>query len=175
MIKDHGVTAATPGALFIDCTASALPPRAPQPVFDGDRITIQMVRAQLISISAATVAHVEAAYGDDAAKNALCQPIPAAATDTDWLTTTLADLRAAKAWAGDKELRRWVGAHRLSGFGSRGKDDPEAVSIARRLLEARPRAEANLMRLLEDERTEQRVASVQPQKRSEMFAEAALF
>jgi hypothetical protein len=174
IVLDHGVSAVSPGALFIDCTASALPPRAPKQIFDGERITIQMVRAQLISISAATVAHVEAAYGDDAAKNALCQPIPAAASDTDWLTTTLADLRAAKTWASDKPLRRWVSEHRLSGFGSRGKDDPEAVSIGRRLLEARPRAEANLVRLLEAEHAEPRNALIHAQNRSERLAEAAL-
>lgn len=135
-------------ALYIDCTASALPSRAPLQVFDGERITIQMVRAQLISISAATIAHVEATYDDEAQKNALCQPIPPAASELDWLRTTLADLRAAKAWAADKPLRTWVASHRLSGFGKRGKDDPEGASIQRRLMEARPRAEANLERLL---------------------------
>lgn len=144
----QGPVSAPADALYIDCTASALPVRTPRPVFEGDRITVQMVRAQLMSISAATIAHVEAAYEDEAQKNALCQPIPPASSELDWLRTTLADLRAAKSWAEDKPLRKWVGAHRLSGFGLKGKDDPEAPSIHRRILEARPRAEANLERLL---------------------------
>ncbi len=144
---DRGVMAAPAGALYIDCSASAIGDYPPKPIFDGDAITLQMVRAQLISISAATIAHVEAAYESDREKNDLCRPIPAANTDADWARTTLADLRTAKRWSQDRALRRWVGEHRLSGFGAR-PNDAEAADIQRRIRDARPRAEENLERLL---------------------------
>jgi hypothetical protein len=148
IVLDQGAVAAPEGALFVDCSARALSDRPPKSVFDGDTITLQLVRAQLVSISAATIAHVEAAYETEAEKNDLCRPIPPAVTDTDWARVTLADLRTAKRWSQDKALRRWVGEHRLSGFGSRRPTDPEAEAINRRIREARPRAEDNLARLL---------------------------
>ena len=145
---DHGAIEAAPDTLYIDCTARALRERAPQPIFAGDTITVQLVRAQLVSISVATIAHVEANYGSDEEKNDLCRPIPPAFSDIDWLRTTLADLRAAKRWSMDKPLRKWIAAHRLSGFGSRGVAHPEAESINARIRDARPRAEENLARLV---------------------------
>ena len=145
---DHGAIEAAPDTLYIDCTARALRACAPQPIFAGDAITIQLVRAQLVSISVATIAHVEANYGSDDEKNDLCRPIPPAFSDIDWLRTTLADLHTAKRWSADKPLRKWIANHRLSGFGSRGVGDPEAESINARIRDARPRAEANLARLL---------------------------
>lgn len=145
---DHGTIEVMPDTLYIDCTARALQERLPQPIFAGDAITIQLVRAQLVSISAATIAHVEANYGSDEEKNDLCRPIPPAFSDIDWLRTTLADLHTAKRWSADKALRKWIASHRLSGFGSRGVGHPEADSINARIRDARPRAEANLARLL---------------------------
>jgi hypothetical protein len=145
---DHGTIEATPDTLYIDCTARALQERLPQPIFAGDAITIQLVRAQLVSISAAAIAHVEANYGSDEEKNDLCRPIPPAFSDIDWLRTTLADLHTAKRWSADKPLRKWIASHRLSGFGSRGVGLPDADSINARIRDARPRAEANLTRLL---------------------------
>ena len=147
IVLDQGAARAPEGSLFVDCSARALSDRPPQPVFEGDTITLQLVRAQLVSISAATIAHVEATYENDAEKNDLCRPIPPAVTDTDWARVTLADLRTAKRWSQDKPLRRWVSEHRLSGFGSR-PTDPEAEAINRRIREARPLAEENLERLL---------------------------
>lgn len=145
---DRGAIEAAPDTLYIDCTARALQSRAPQPIFAGDSITVQLVRAQLVSISVATIAHVEANYGSDEEKNDLCRPIPPAFSNIDWLRTTLADLHAAKRWSADKPLRKWIAAHRLSGFGSRGAGHPEAESINARIRDARPRAEENLARLL---------------------------
>lgn len=118
------------------------------PIFNGDTITVQIMRANIISIGAAITAHVEAAYGSDAEKNALCVPIPAPMHDTDWPRGLLADLHTGKRWAADKALRRWIGEHRLSSFGSKSPDHPEAEAIARRISEARPRAEENLTRIV---------------------------
>src|SRR5262249_32973615 len=120
----------------------------PVVVFDGPLITVQMVRAQLVSLSAAAIAHVEAAYNSDTEKNALCTPIPSAVTDRDWAVGTLADLRTSERWVADAGFRQWSGAHRLTGFGTRLPNDPKAKEIRARIKDARPRAMANLERLL---------------------------
>ena len=66
-----------------------------------------------------------------------------------------ADARSAdggRRWGVDKALRRWVSEHRLSGAGAGAQDasahGPEADRIRERLREARPKAEANLARMV---------------------------
>lgn len=148
VVFEHGALARHADTIYVDCSANPLNDRPPTPVFDGPLITPQIVRAQLVSLSAAAIAHVEAAYATDTEKNALCAPIPAALTDTDWASGTLADLRATERWGRDRNMRQWSAAHRLTGFGTRLPDDPEAQAIRRRIKDARPQAMANLERLL---------------------------
>jgi hypothetical protein len=143
-----GEVAATPDALYIDCTASAFGHAPAVPVFQGDRIVLQMIRANLTSFSWAAIAHVEAAYQDEAVKNALCPPIPPAETDRDWLRLVLADIELGSRWASEPALRRWAGAHRLAGFGGWPEGSPDAVTTPERIKAARPLAEQNLRRLL---------------------------
>ena len=152
IVLDGGTVPSAADALYIDCTGRAFTARPTVPVFDGDRITIQLVRAGLTCLSAAFVAHVEATYRDQAEKNELCTPIALPSTDVDWLRWTLGDLRNARRWGADKELRRWVQEHRLSGAGVGGSDDSargaDADRIRAALREVRPKAEAGLARLL---------------------------
>jgi hypothetical protein len=151
VVLDHGTIDCAPGDLFIDCTAKAFSRRSPVPVFDGDRITLQLVRAGRVSLSAAVIAHVEAGYGDDAVRNELCSPIPTPDVTADWPRDVLADLRVAQRWAADKALRQWIAEHRLTGagFATTGEGrSPEAARAAARLKDARPKAEVNLARLV---------------------------
>ena len=152
IVLERGETQTAPNALYVDCTARAVGHRPAVPVFNGNRITIQMVRAGLICFSAAFIAHVEATCGDEAAKNELCLPMQVGSAEVDWLHLTLADLRSGRRWGTDKALRRWVSEHRLSGAGAGSADasahGPEAERIRERLREFRPRAEANLARLV---------------------------
>ena len=64
-----------PRSLFIDCTASAVEPKPVQPIFQGDKLVLQIVRMPLPTFSAALVAYVEAHHDDDAVKNQLCTTI----------------------------------------------------------------------------------------------------
>jgi hypothetical protein len=111
-----------------------------------------MVRNGQICLSVASIAHIERAYDDEVEKNELCLPMQVGSTDLDWLHLALADLRAGRRWGADKALRRWVSEHRLSGSGVGSADasahGPEAERIRERLREARPKAEANLARLV---------------------------
>jgi hypothetical protein len=152
ILLEHGAVESAPDALYVDCTARAVGARPTVPVFNGDRITIQMVRAGLICFSSAFIAHIEAAYDDEAEKNDLCLPMLVASSDLDWLRLTLADLRSGRRWGANKALRRWMSEHRLSGSGAGSADAGahglEAERIRERLREARPRAEVNLARIV---------------------------
>ncbi len=147
MILENGKIAADPDCLYIDCSARALSRRPTEPVFNGDKIAVQMVRSQLICISAAAIAHVETAYANDAEKNALCTPIPAAWSAADWPRGTLADMRAGKRWTENKEMRGWLNTQRIWGYGTT-RTDAEAMAILQRIKEARVGAETNLARLV---------------------------
>ncbi len=154
IVLDQGSVPAVAGALYVDCTGRAFTSRPTVPIFDGDRITIQLVRAGLTCLSAAFVAHVEAAYQDEKEKNELCAPLKLPSTHVDWVRWVLGDLRNARRWGADKELRRWMEEHPLTGAGVGSPDDSargaEADRIRAGLREMRPKAEANLARLLEE-------------------------
>ena len=153
VVLEGGAVENTAEDLYVDCTASALGRRPTRPVFEDGRITIQTVRAALFCLSAASIAHVEARFDDDALKNRLCPPLALPDSCEDWLPMTLGELRLQKQWAEDPALRQWVSEHRLTGSNLRSKRtdrplDPEAKAIRDRLSLATPRAIANLERLM---------------------------
>lgn len=146
IVLEGGTVSAAPDTVYVDCTAHGTSSNPSVPIFQGDRIVPQIVRGNIISYSTALIAHVEAAYEDDATKNKLCPPIMASNSDVDWARLFLHDLQAMAVWAGDKDLRRWGASHRLSGFGSGRVDGVDALRLKMRDL--RPKAGMNLMRLL---------------------------
>ena len=152
MVLAQGRVAVEPGTLFIDCTASAVEARALQPVFQGNTIVPQVVRAPLLAFSAAVTAYVEAHYGDDAQKNRLCAPVPFPHSPADYPRTMLANMLNQFHWGQDKALRDWIRASRLDGFGKlmAGADKEDAVKQATitRLKEQAAAAAANLPRLI---------------------------
>lgn len=151
IVLDQGTIDGSPNDLLVDCTAKAFGRRPPVPIFDGNRITLQLVRAGRVSLSAAVIGHVEACDSDDAVKNDLCVPIPTPDVTADWPRDMLADLRVGQRWTAEKTLRPWMAGHRLTGAGfatSGEAPGPEMARIRDRLREARPRAEANLRRLV---------------------------
>ena len=153
IVLERGKVDAAPDDLYVDCTAKAFSRRPPVPVFHGDQIMLQQVRPGRLSFSAAFIAHVEAVYDDDAIKNDLCAPIPTPDIAADLLTSMLSDLRNGRRWATEKALRPWIAEHRLSGAGfpdTGAASDAEGILILERLREARPRAAANLARLVAD-------------------------
>lgn len=117
MVLDGGVLTRDGHALYIDCTADGAEKRPATPIFDGGRITLQSVRGCQQIFSAALIAHVEAAYGDDQIKNELCVPLPHPDTDTDWLRLAQADYANQLRWLEDPELTAWMSGARLDLFG----------------------------------------------------------
>lgn len=116
-VLEGGAVPVDPSALYVDCTADGAEKRPATPIFDGAGITLQSVRGCQQVFSAALVAHVEAAYPDDAVKNELCDPLPHPDTDLDWLRITRAYYRNQLRWLDDPELTAWLAAARLDVFG----------------------------------------------------------
>ncbi|OBI36540.1 NAD(P)-binding protein [Mycobacterium colombiense] len=117
MVLDGGAVALGGDELFIDCTADGAEKRPATTIFGPGRITLQSVRGCQQIFSSALIAHVEAAYCDDAVKNELCVPLPHPDTDVDWLRLALADYSNQLRWFDDPELMSWLSAARLDLFG----------------------------------------------------------
>lgn len=139
-------------ALYIDCTASAVEPRALQPIFQGDKLLLQLVRLPQPAFSAALVAYVEAHYGDDTEKNRLCGSVPFPHTLDDYAHSMAANMRNQFQWSQDKTLRQWIRDSRLDGFGKlvSGIDpqDTHKLAIVDRLRKNAMAAMGNLPKLI---------------------------
>jgi hypothetical protein len=144
--------------LYIDCTASAVEPRAMPPIFDGSKIVLQLVRAPLPTFSAALIAHVEAHYPDspdlpdDALKNKLCGNVPFPHTLADYPRTIMANMMNQMHWGQDEALRTWIRESRLDGFGNLmarvDPNDAEKTAVLMGFRATAAAAMANIPRLL---------------------------
>ena len=132
LLLDGGREPMPADALYIDCTASAVEPRALQAIFQGDKLVLQLVRLPQPAFSAALVAYVEAHYGDDAEKNRLCGTVPFPHTLADYARSTLANMGNQFQWSQDKTLRQWIRNSRLDGFGKlmSGIDPQDSAKLA---------------------------------------------
>lgn len=152
MVLDQGSVAVEPGTLFIDCTASAVEPRAAQPVFQGNKIVLQVVRLPQPAFSAALIAYVEAHYATDAEKNRLCGSIPFPNQLKDYPRSMMVGMWNQAQWGQDKALRAWIRESRLDGFGrlmaSAAKDDADKQAVIARFREQAAAAMANIPRLV---------------------------
>lgn len=117
MVLEGGAVRTQASALYVDCTADGAEKRPATPVFEPDCITLQSIRGCQQIFSAALIAHVEAAYPDDAARNELCPPLPHPDTDLDWLRVARADYGNQLRWLDDADLAAWLAAARLDLFG----------------------------------------------------------
>jgi hypothetical protein len=153
LVLDEGTEALPAGTLFVDCTASAVEPRAVQPIFQPGRIVLQLVRLPQPTFSAALVAYVEAHHvsaGDEAC-NGLAGTVPFPYRLADYPRSLLANLWNQFQWSQHKELRQWIRSSRLDGFGRLIGGIPEHDTARRavvaQLKERGPAAMANLQRL----------------------------
>lgn len=149
MVLDGGEVPVADGAVFVDCTASAVEPRPVQPVFQGARVVPQMLRLPQPAFSAALTAWVEAHHGgDEQLQNELCTPVPFPYDLDDYPATMLSTMLNQHRWSQHPELRRWIRASRLDGFGAviagADREDPAQQAILARLREHASGAVANL-------------------------------
>jgi NAD(P)-binding Rossmann-like domain len=151
MTLDGGHADVEAGALYIDCTASAVDPRPAIPIFQGDLITPQLVRAPQPAFSAALIAFVEANYEGDTAKNALCATVPFPHTLSAYPACNMANMMNQMAWMQDAKIGAWIRDCRLDGFGkvmaAISPDDAEKQAIIMKLRGHAMAAMGNLARL----------------------------
>lgn len=120
-------------ALYVDCSARAVPVTEQYPVFDGNLITIQTVRTIQPVFSGSLVAYVEAHYDSERQKNDICTVVPLPNHDTDWIICQAGMMMNQMRWSQEKEMRSWIKDNRLDGFTRLVADadtsDPENMEI----------------------------------------------
>jgi hypothetical protein len=109
----HGTFALKPGAICIDCTASAIPKPLPSPIFQPGQIYLNLVRTCQPSFSAALIAHIETTRETDDEKNQLCRPVPLPTRTEDWLRMNFVNRQNQYAWLQEPDLRDWLKSCRL--------------------------------------------------------------
>jgi hypothetical protein len=114
LVLDEGTLPSDPAHQYVDCTAIGLNRAPARPVFERDRITLQLVRTCQPSFSAALIGYVEATRDDIDDKNRLCPPNPAPDTPLEWLRNIGVTAAAAAAWATEPDVQQWVESSRLN-------------------------------------------------------------
>jgi NAD(P)-binding Rossmann-like domain len=138
--------------LCIDCTASAVEPRPTQPVFQANKIVLQIVRLPQPCFSAALIAYVETHATDDVQKNTLCAPVPFPDTPSAYAQSMKVSMTNQFHWGQDKELRKWIRESRLDGFSKMmaeaDPDDPQKQATLDRLKNSVRGAMVNIQKLI---------------------------
>ncbi len=146
-----GTCSAKRDTLYIDCTARALGHTDTWPIFNDDRIALQMVRLYQPTFSAALIAKIETSFDSDKAKNALAIPVPMTDTIQSWLVSQIPSSMNQLAWSQNPEIKAWIASCRLDGFGRAGREvdrtDPEVKAIYNRIREVSMPAFANMQKL----------------------------
>lgn len=146
-----GTCSARPNTLNIDCTARALGHTDTWPIFNEDRIALQMIRLYQPTFSAALIAKIETSFSNNKAKNAHAAPVPMTDTAQSWLVSQLANATNQFAWSQHPEIKEWIALCRLDGFGRAGREvdrnDPAVKAIYDRIKEVSMPAFANMQKL----------------------------
>jgi hypothetical protein len=120
-------------ALFIDCTARAVPFTAEAnsgPQFRGDTIVLQPINVPLVTFSAALTAFLEAHYPDDATKNQLARTGGLTDTPETFPYAFMMNLMNRGTWSQTPEIAAWLSKSRL---------DPIGPTVARMMAAGDPR------------------------------------
>lgn len=154
MHLQKGAVAVARDTLFVDCTATALHSgkAPPMPVFQGNRITLQMIRFPQIPFSAALTAYLETLFDSDAEKNRFTEPILLDDTLEGFVRSMAPDFTNRLNASTHPQVRAWVNESRLDGFAriaaNVDRTDPVKMAILRDMREANFAAAANLPKLL---------------------------
>ena len=140
IVLDEGSVPSDPERLYVDCSATAAQLRPIIPVFAGNKITPQFVRAFQPTFSAAFIAHVESTFESEAEKNLLCSVVPLPDKPVTWLTMQGINMANQFRWNSNKDLGRWILQSRLDGFSATSraiaKDDDENMAVLTRFRNA---------------------------------------
>jgi hypothetical protein len=111
-----------------------------------------MIRIPQPAFSAALTAFIETHFDDDATKNGLGIPVPLPDTIDQYPQASLVNLMNQGAWGANREVREWIKANRLDGFGRMiagvGADEPDKLAMVARIRESAMAAVANIPKLM---------------------------
>jgi hypothetical protein len=116
LVLQRGTVSMPRGTIYVNCTADGIPDRPSQPIYQKDRIVLQYVRRCSPTFSGAFVAYLETIMADNAAKNAMCTPVPPPKTPLDWVRMQLQESSNQHAWSKIPALQSWLLNSRLDRF-----------------------------------------------------------
>ena len=152
IVFDRGRVSASPDTLYINCTAPGLVSPKSTPIFEGDRINLQMVRRCQPAFSAAVAAFVESLDIPESEKATLCTPVAAPEVPRDWLVIWLETIKNMSRWAQNERLTAWLKQCRLNTTAVyvRGVDlaQPAKFALVEQLRDKAKLAAAKLPQLL---------------------------
>ncbi|WP_427452669.1 NAD(P)/FAD-dependent oxidoreductase [Litorimonas sp. WD9-15] len=133
----NGRTEPRLGHVIVDCSASAIKDNVIKPIFNGDVITPQTVRAYQPVFSAAMAAWIECNIELETDKNGLMGVVPLPDDLDTFIRMTAANMMNQVLWGQNKKLRHWMRESRLDGFSKMVSDvketDTEKVAILQKL------------------------------------------
>ena len=152
MVLEQGDCPVGGNAIYIDCTATAVERRPVVPQFQGELITLQMIRVPQPAFSAALTAFIEANFDGDDAKNALGRPVPLPDDIKQYPAANLVNMMNQMAWMQNEKVREWINDSRLDGFGktiaSVTPADTEKMELLTRFRGNAMAAAANIPKLM---------------------------
>jgi hypothetical protein len=147
-----GNSFALPNTLYIDCTARALGHTDKWPIFNHDRIALQMIRLYQPTFSATLIAKIETSFDNDKVKNALATPVPMTDTVQSWVVSQMENAKNQFAWSQHPEIKAWIASCHLDSFGRASREvdrtDPAVKAIYGRIREVSMPAFANMQKLV---------------------------
>ena len=114
IVTDQGDVPSDGDRVFVDCTARGLPAPSRRPVFEPDRITLQLVTIGFAPWSAGTVAAVETRHDDDGDRNQLCPPVVFSGDIADILELAYTGMTGLVSRSGDAAVTEWTESSRLN-------------------------------------------------------------
>ncbi|WOE76188.1 NAD(P)-binding protein [Alterisphingorhabdus coralli] len=149
----NGEKRAMPGdTLYVDCTATAVEFREPEPMYQPGKIVLQIARIPQPAFSAALCAFIEANYDDDKERNRLTMPVPLPDTLDQYPAACMGNLVNQMNWTSDGKLRDWLLKSRLDGFSatiaSIGPDDHDKIATMQRFRKYGGLAAQNIPKLI---------------------------
>ncbi|KAH8176928.1 FAD-dependent pyridine nucleotide-disulfide oxidoreductase [Sarocladium implicatum] len=151
VVLTQGTVPARPNTLYIDCTASAIPERPSVPIWQSNKITLQLLRSVMAPFSAALIAFIESLDLSDEERNDLAKPMRFAKTLDSYMLELAEDFRNRLLLTMNPDTRRWSRQSRLDSYtrlaASVPRDDVEKQAVLKRLGEAVRAAAENIPRL----------------------------
>lgn len=153
VVLDDGEHQTSTDTLYVDCTASAIPQNVNfrKPVFETDRITLQMIRQFQPCFSAALLGHFEASIDDIEQKNLLSRPTPMVDSVKDWIEVIPSSITNQITWMGKEDIASWILDSRLDHISTTisqvDPNDREKLSVVASLRENALPAITNLSSL----------------------------